>query len=143
MPVDFLTNKQKENYATFPKIVNIGILHKYFYLNDNDKALINNCRRPHNKLGYALQLTTIRFIGVFLSNPINVPEDVVQYLANQLNILDPFNLKPYLLRSITKYEHITNIKDKYGYIELNNIIYFKLSRWLYNQSWYQGRSTTI
>ncbi len=136
MPVDFLTIKQKENYGTFSKELAPEILHKYFHLDDYDKSIIKTCRRSHNKLGYAAQLTTIRFIGVFLTNPINIPETVIIYLANQLDIKDYSNLKDYLLRKLTRYEHIADIKSKFGYHELNNLWHFKLSRWLYAQCWY-------
>ena len=50
MPVDFLTNKQKETYRKFPHDIESEILHKYFHLDDYDKSLIKICRREHNKL---------------------------------------------------------------------------------------------
>jgi len=136
MPVDFLTTKQKENYSILPKKFTHEILHKYFHLDDYDKSIIKICRRSHNKLGYALQLTTLRFIGVFLANPTDVPEIVITYLANQLDIKDTSNLKDYLSRKLTKYEHMNDIKNKFGYHDLNNLWHFKLSRWLYAQCWY-------
>ena len=136
MPVDFLTNKQKENYGVFPETLDLEILHKYFHLNDYDKSLITSCRRSYNKLGYALQLTTVRFIGVFLSNPLKVPEVVKKYLAIQLEIIDFGDLENYLSRKVTKYEHMKAIKDKFGYYELNDLWLFRLSRWLYIQCWY-------
>lgn len=65
MPVDFLTDKQKESYRIFPKTLDLEILHKYFDVDDYDRSLIANCRRNYNKLGYTLQLTTVRFLGIF------------------------------------------------------------------------------
>ncbi|WP_115222881.1 DUF4158 domain-containing protein, partial [Legionella donaldsonii] len=72
MPVDFLTDEQYQSYARYPDKLSQEQLDKYFYLDDKDRELINTCRRDYNKLGYALQLTTIRFLGTFLPNPINV-----------------------------------------------------------------------
>ncbi len=136
MPVDFLTNKQKETYGKFPEELGTEILHKYFHLDDFDKSLIQTCRRDHNKLGCALQLTTVRFIGAFLANPLDVPEVAKAYLANQLGIVNFDNLNKYLLRKVTKHEHINAIKKKFGYCELNDLWFFTLSRWLYAQCWY-------
>jgi uncharacterized protein DUF4158 len=136
MPVDFLTNKQKESYGRFPKELAPEILHKYFHLDDYDKSLIKGCRRGHNKLGYALQLTTVRVIGAFLSNPLDVPGVVKIYLASQLDITSLDSLNNYLLRKVTKHEHVTAIKEKFGYCDLNNLWLFKLARWLYAQCWY-------
>jgi TnpA family transposase len=143
MPVDFLTNKQKENYGIFPKLLDLEILHKYFHLDDYDKSLIGNCRRNYNKLGYALQLTTVRFIGVFLANPLEAPEVVKSYLASQLGIKDFVDLDNYLSRKVTRYEHISEIKEKFGYHELNDVWLFRLSRWLYTQCWYSTERPSI
>lgn len=136
MPVDFLTAKQKENYCNFPVNPPPEILYKYFHLSDHDKVLINECRRSYNKVGYALQLTTVRFMGAFIANPLNVPEIIKSYIIKQLGIKDIANLGNYLVRKSTKYEHVIQIKEKFGYSEFNKLWYFKLSRWLYNQCWY-------
>ena len=136
MPVDFLTSKQKENYGIFPETVDLEILHKYFHLDDYDKSLIENCRRNYNKLGYALQLTTVRFIGIFLANPLKVPELVKSYLAVQLEINDLGDLNSYLSRKKTRYEHVAEIKERFGYCDLNSLWLFRLARWLYTQCWY-------
>jgi hypothetical protein len=143
MPVDFLTTKQKENYGVFPKELTPEILHKYFYLDDYDKAIIKTCRKSHNKLGYALQLTTVRLIGIFLTNPVDVPKIAINYLANQLDIKDSSYIKDYFLCKLTKYEHIGDIKSKFGYHDLNNLWHFKLSRWLYTQCWYSIERPSI
>ena len=62
MPVDFLTDEQYQSYATYPVTLTQEQLDKYFYLDDKDKELIDACRRDYSKLGYALQVTTVRFI---------------------------------------------------------------------------------
>jgi Domain of unknown function (DUF4158) len=79
MPVDFLTDEQHQSYAKYPETLTQDQLDKYFYLDDKNKELINACRRDYNKLGYAIQLTTVRFLGTFLANPVDVPNDVVYY----------------------------------------------------------------
>lgn len=45
-------------------------------------------RRPHNRLGYALQLTAVRYLGVFPDDVTQVPGAVAEYLAAQLDITD-------------------------------------------------------
>ncbi|BAJ33288.1 hypothetical protein KSE_75365 [Kitasatospora setae KM-6054] len=41
-------------------------------------------RRVHNRLGFAVQMTTVRFLGVLL----DVPTEAVDYLAEQLGVDD-------------------------------------------------------
>ncbi len=40
------------------------------------------------RLGYALQLTTVRFLNTFLENPTAVPDAVLHALSTQLDIAD-------------------------------------------------------
>nr|WP_145909204.1 DUF4158 domain-containing protein [Kitasatospora viridis] len=45
-------------------------------------------RRAHNRPGFAAQLTTVRFLGQFMSDPWQVPLVVTGYLVKQLGIAD-------------------------------------------------------
>jgi Domain of unknown function (DUF4158) len=46
------------------------------------------------KLGFALQLVTVRFLG--LLDPVDVPTVVVDFVAGQLGIDDPSCVKRYM-----------------------------------------------
>jgi len=49
----------------------------FFFLDDADKARVAR-RSDSSRLGFALQLGTVRFLGVFLNDPTQVPADVVE-----------------------------------------------------------------
>jgi len=136
MPVDFLTNEQNQNYGRYAGEPSPEQLACYFHLDDNDRTFIEQSRRNHNRLGLALQLCTVRFIGTFLSDPTDVPPGVVIHLSKQLNIKDVSCLNKYMIRPATHREHAGEIQKQYGYKDLNEQPgHFRLVRWLYTRAW--------
>lgn len=57
----------------------------------------------------------VRYIGLFLEDPLDVPWPVVEHLAEQLGIEDVSCVKEYTERLKTAYEHAWEIRDAYGY----------------------------
>jgi TnpA family transposase len=104
MPVDFLTKARVQRYARYGEDPTTKQLTRYFHLDESDRELIKFRRGDHNKLGFAIQLCTVRFLGAFLSNPIEVPDTVVRYLAAQLGV-DPGTSTAYAERAQTHREH--------------------------------------
>ena len=63
-------------------------LERFFYLDDEDRKLMAGRRRDYNRLGFALQVVTVRQLGMFLADPLDVPPELIDYLAEQLGIED-------------------------------------------------------
>ncbi len=114
MPVEFLTDAEAAESGRFTGPPAQAELEKVFVLDDADRELIGRRRGPHMKLGFALQLTTVRYLGVFLEDPLDVPGVVLDYLAEQLEIEDPSCVKRYTERRTTPFDHVTEIKDVCG-----------------------------
>ena len=87
---------------------------------------------------------TVRFLGTFLSNPVDVPLGVISYVANQLNISDISIISKYLERENTQWEHKKIIKEKEGYQEFaSQPNHWRLMRWLYERVWVSVESQSV
>jgi hypothetical protein len=79
--VKFLSDDQVAAYGRFAGPPERVEPERFFFLDDADRVLVARRRGDHNRLGFSLQLGTVRFLGLFLTDPLDVPESVVEYLA--------------------------------------------------------------
>src|SRR5512142_816464 len=132
MPVDFLTGEQQRRYGRYAGEPSPAQLERYFHLDDTDRGLIARCRSDHTRLGFAVQLGTVRFLGTFLADPAEVPRSVIAYLARQLGIADTRGLKHYAAGEM-RLDHVAEIRRRYGYRDFHQgSEVAALSRWLSN-----------
>lgn len=131
MPVQFLTSKQRGNYDRYVGDPSADELTRYFCLDDADHEVTGVKRGDHNRLGFALQHTTARFLGTFLEDPADVPSSVLQTLVRQLRVTNLDHLPRYC-RADQRWEHTAGIRSRCGFCDFNDSAAgFRLSRWLY------------
>ncbi len=61
MPVEFLSDEQVAAYGKFTAEPSQAELERFFFLDDVDRELVGRRRGEHNRLGFAVQLGTVRF----------------------------------------------------------------------------------
>ena len=135
MPVSFLNSTQRERYGHYAGDPSADELARYFHLDDADRAAIGGKRGARNRLGYAVQLTTVRFLGTFLEDWAAVPAAVVQTLRRQLGLNGPEQLIEYA-KGEQRWAHAEQIRTEHGYRTLTDPkTGFAFARWLYAQCW--------
>ena len=133
----FLTAKQLAACGCFIGAPSGEELERYFFLDTVDRKLIAKRRGDASRLGFALQLTTVRFVGRFLGDPLDVPSVVVDELADQLAIADPSCVKRYVERSNTRWEHRREICAVDGWRDFGSVRE-ELTRWIDHRAWTTG-----
>jgi hypothetical protein len=135
MPVEFLSDDQARRYGCFGDEPSPAQLDRYFHLDDGDLAVVERRREHAYRLGFALQLGTVRFLGTFLADPTEVPAAAISYVAAQLGVADPGCLKGYG-GSRAHWSHAGEICRRYGYRDFDTQPgYFAFLRWLYARAW--------
>ncbi len=113
--VGLLTAEQQRRYGRYVDDPDQAQLDRYFHLDAAARELVEIRRGEHNRLGFAVQIGTVRFLGTFLADPSDVPWAVAAHLAGQLGIADPGVLKQYAAREGTNRLHAGEIQHAYGY----------------------------
>jgi hypothetical protein len=135
MPVDFLTTSQRQRYGSYPGCLSSDELARNFHLDDDDREWIATKRRDSSRLGFALQLATVRFLGTFLEDPTAVPAAVLRTVAAQIDVADVTCATAYR-QSEQRWRHTAEIRARYGYREFaEKGIQFRLGRWLCAMCW--------
>jgi len=120
MPVEFLSDDEAAAYDRFAGVPSRADLERVFFLDDADLDLVGKHRGEHIRAGFALQLVTVRWLGTFLEDPLDVPGVVLEFVAGQLGLADPSRVKRYTERDKTRFEHQWEIRRDRGYREFGD-----------------------
>lgn len=98
-----------------PSDIDDDTLRKYFTLTQEDLEQVGLCRGSTNRLGFAIQLCTLRCHGYFLPDTRDIPLSVVERIASQLGLL-PIAPDDYPQNEKTRFEHLERIRQHLGFV---------------------------
>lgn len=139
---ELLTPEEREQYLQIPPNLSEWELGTYFTINPHDLEIIQQRRRDYNRLGFAVQLFILRYLGWTLSDVKEVPRQALRYIANQINVeIDSF--VSYGEREATKYEHLEEIRKEYGYQTFTLSEYRTLCKYLFSHAMANGNPSHL
>jgi TnpA family transposase len=128
MPVNFLSDIERQRLSQFPEVIPESDQIQYFTLTEDDQGQIQRQRRSENRLGFALQLCTLRYLGFCPDDLQQAPSDVVVFLADQLQI-PVASLTRYAQRTQTRTEHLQQIQAYLGFHDPTAQDFKQLATW--------------
>lgn len=126
-----LTERQRKTLLDIP--TDEASLLRHYTLADDDLEYIQTRRRAHNRFGFALQLCALRFPGRLLAPGEVIPQEISQFLAAQLG-LKPDDLMGYAAREETRHEHLSALREIYGYKMFSGRGARDLKAWLISEA---------
>jgi Domain of unknown function (DUF4158)/DDE superfamily endonuclease len=116
----------------FSETLTPGQLKKFFTLDQHDLNLVQKSGYNHTRLGIAIQVCTLKFLGTFLIDPIDVPEVVIHRLTSQLGLKN-VKLKRYKQNDDSRLRDRKRICDHLGYREFEGAPVLGVIRTLLNR----------
>src|SRR5258707_983346 len=127
---ELLSPVQRTQFLCVPADMSEQMLVRYYTLSEDDRSLIKQRRRNHNRLGFAVQLAYLRFPGRTWAANEEVSPLLVSYVASQLKV-NPMSIVQYGQdREATRYEHLAELEKACGFRPFTKREYRELSVWL-------------
>src|SRR5216683_7506338 len=129
MPIQLFTEAERARRNHFPEVIAYEDLVIFFTLSDRDLECLPRHSAPHNRLGYALQLCALRFLGFVPDDLRSAPPEAVAFVAEQLTV-EPDVFAAYGVRAQTRQDHLHSIQTHLGYRKARRKDLEALATWL-------------
>lgn len=142
MPVSFLAEAERVRLNSFPVELSNEDLIAYFTLSDKDLRQIPKTAAAANRLGVALQIVLLRFLGFHLIDLKSLPETVIGYVAQQIRA-EAGQIIFYGGRDQTRTDHQRLIEKYLDFRYPTEEDYRHLGKWLLERALEHDRPTLL
>jgi hypothetical protein len=142
MPIGFLTAAERDRLNHFPAQILDEDLRAFFLLTEDDQRVINQQREAHTRLGFALQLCAVRYLGFAPDDLHTTPREVVAYVARQLEV-SPEAIQAYGRRRKTRTTHLVQVQMYLGFRPATPLDLYALQTWLEERALEHDKPTLL
>src|SRR5215510_3688501 len=129
MSTGFLTAADRDRLNRFPAQIPEEDLSAFFLLSEADQQAINQPREAHTRLGFALQLCALRYLGFAPDDLSTAPAAAIGYVAQQLGVA-PQALEAYGTRRPTRTTHFQQVQAHLHFRTATPLDVYGLQEWL-------------
>ena len=142
MPIGFLTPAERERLDRFPEQIPDDDLFIFFRLSEDDHKIVNQQREDSTRLGFALQLCALRYLGFAPDDLKLTPWEAVVYVARQLNV-PPEAVETYGNRVKTRTTHLQLVQSYLGFRKALPRDFYTLQTWLVERALEHDKPTLL
>lgn len=144
MPGRFLTDSERDRLNRLPNEIPYNDLITFFTLSDSDKKLMKYRRGAHNRLGFAIQLCSLRYLGFCPDDLSTTPFEILDYVAKQVGLAASMDiLNSYGDREHTRTDHQQEIQDYLGFRKAGPSDLKVLAEWLLKRALEHDKPTLL
>jgi TnpA family transposase len=127
--VGYLNQAERRRLERFPDRIAVEDLRACFALSDADRVLVFDQRGPQNRLGLAVSLCALRFLGFVPDDIASIADEALTFVADQVDAA-PHELLAYGARAQTSSDHRQLVLAHLGWRRLDDDERDRLGRWL-------------
>ncbi len=142
VPPAVLTDGERQRLARFPTEISADDLTRHFILSPRDLEFVATHRGDHNRLGVALQLCALRFLGFVPDDLATAPLPAVAMVARQLHAASA-SLAAYGDRPHTRTDHLAEVMAHLGFVAAAPQQRQELRAWLLDRALEHDRPSLL
>src|SRR5919108_492978 len=142
MPIGFLTAAERNRLDRVSTPIPDDDLFAFFHLSEADYPAITQQREDHPRLGFALQLCALRYLGFAPDDLRTAPREAAVYVARQLG-LPAEALAAYGRRIPTRTMHLQQVQAYLGFRKALPLDWYALTMWLVERALEHDKPTLL
>jgi hypothetical protein len=140
--VGYANEAERRRLERFPDRIAVEDLRACFALSDSDRVLIFEQRGPENRLGLAVSLCALRFLGFMPDDIASIPDEALGFVAGQVDAAS-HELLAYGTRAQTRSDHLQIVLTHLKWRRIEGSDRERLAAWLVERAVEHDSPTTL